>query len=176
LYRNGSALHDNGRQCPDADGGDEVERFEWPGTGHAQSFPWQFAGNFQKWVGRWSDLPVDQHMVVVLDELTGWAPGDLSKHGFLSLVRYHRACELQAHRRVLQSLILDLPAFELYLTDPRAGLAAGMPIRIYRALVRQLGLAPGRRALDERVEVVEAIFDSLAESHNHRQALAFQLS
>jgi hypothetical protein len=32
----------------------------------AQNFPWQFAGNFQKWVGRWNDLPVDQHMLVAL--------------------------------------------------------------------------------------------------------------
>jgi hypothetical protein len=32
----------------------------------AQNFPWQFAGNLQKWVGRWGDLPVDQHMLIAL--------------------------------------------------------------------------------------------------------------
>jgi hypothetical protein len=32
----------------------------------AQNFPWQFAGNFQKWVGRWNDLPVDQHLLIAL--------------------------------------------------------------------------------------------------------------
>lgn len=32
----------------------------------AQNFPWQFAGNFQKWVGRWDDLPVDQHLLIAL--------------------------------------------------------------------------------------------------------------
>jgi hypothetical protein len=32
----------------------------------AQNFPWQFAGNFQKWVGRWDELPVDQHMLISL--------------------------------------------------------------------------------------------------------------
>jgi hypothetical protein len=32
----------------------------------AQNFSWQFAGNFQKWVGKWSDLPVDQHLLIAL--------------------------------------------------------------------------------------------------------------
>jgi hypothetical protein len=32
----------------------------------AQNFPWQFAGNLQKWVGKWNDLPVDQHMLIAL--------------------------------------------------------------------------------------------------------------
>ena len=32
----------------------------------AASFPWQFAGNFQKYVGHWNDLPVDTHMVIAL--------------------------------------------------------------------------------------------------------------
>jgi hypothetical protein len=32
----------------------------------AQNFPWQFAGNLQKWAGRWDELPVDQHMLVAL--------------------------------------------------------------------------------------------------------------
>jgi hypothetical protein len=32
----------------------------------AQRFPWQFAGNLQKWAGRWDDLQVDQHMLIAL--------------------------------------------------------------------------------------------------------------
>lgn len=32
----------------------------------AQNFPWQFAGNIQRWVGKWSDLPIDQHMLIAL--------------------------------------------------------------------------------------------------------------
>jgi hypothetical protein len=32
----------------------------------AQNFPWQFSGNLQRWVGRWDELPVDQHMLIAL--------------------------------------------------------------------------------------------------------------
>lgn len=32
----------------------------------AQNFHWQFAGNLQKWVGKWNELPVDQHILVAL--------------------------------------------------------------------------------------------------------------
>jgi hypothetical protein len=32
----------------------------------AQRFGYQFAGNLQKWVGKWDDLPVDQHMLIAL--------------------------------------------------------------------------------------------------------------
>ena len=32
----------------------------------AQNFHWQFAGNLQNWVGKWDELPVDQHMLIAL--------------------------------------------------------------------------------------------------------------
>ena len=32
----------------------------------AQNFPYWMAGNFQKYVGRWSDMPVDAHMLIAL--------------------------------------------------------------------------------------------------------------
>jgi hypothetical protein len=32
----------------------------------AQNFGYQFAGNLQKYVGRWNDLPVDQHLLIAL--------------------------------------------------------------------------------------------------------------
>ena len=32
----------------------------------AQNFHYQFAGNLQKWVGKWNDLPVDQHLLIAL--------------------------------------------------------------------------------------------------------------
>ena len=33
----------------------------------AANFPWQFAGNFQKYAGHWSDMPVDAHMLIALN-------------------------------------------------------------------------------------------------------------
>jgi hypothetical protein len=33
----------------------------------AVSFPWQFAGNFQKYVGDWNEMPVDTHEVIALN-------------------------------------------------------------------------------------------------------------
>jgi hypothetical protein len=32
----------------------------------AERFGYQFAGNLQKWVGKWNDLPVDQHFLIAL--------------------------------------------------------------------------------------------------------------
>lgn len=32
----------------------------------AANFPWQFAGNFQKYAGHWNELPVDAHMLIAL--------------------------------------------------------------------------------------------------------------
>jgi hypothetical protein len=33
----------------------------------AANFPWQFAGNFQKYPGHWNEMPVDAHMVIALN-------------------------------------------------------------------------------------------------------------
>jgi dienelactone hydrolase len=33
----------------------------------AANFPWQFAGNFQKYTGHWNDMPVDTHMLIALN-------------------------------------------------------------------------------------------------------------
>jgi hypothetical protein len=48
--------------------GSALARRDWGETvdDMAQNFPWQFAGNFQKYVGRWNDLPVDAHMLISL--------------------------------------------------------------------------------------------------------------
>jgi hypothetical protein len=110
-----------------------------------------------------------------LEELAEWARGDLSSGSLLPLIRPRRGRELRAGRRKLQALILDLPDSESLLTNPRAHLAGGRPLRLFRALAKQLGLPRWRRTIDERVEVVEAVFDSLAESLDHVQALALQV-
>jgi hypothetical protein len=48
--------------------GSALARRDWGETvdDMAQNFPWQFAGNFQKWPGRWNDMPVDAHMLIAL--------------------------------------------------------------------------------------------------------------
>ena len=48
--------------------GSALARRDWGETvdDMAQNFSWQFAGNFQKWVGRWNEMPVDAHMLIAL--------------------------------------------------------------------------------------------------------------
>jgi hypothetical protein len=48
--------------------GSALARRDWGETvdDMAQNFPWQFAGNFQQWVGRWNEMPVDAHMLIAL--------------------------------------------------------------------------------------------------------------
>ena len=48
--------------------GSALARRDWGETvdDMAQNFPWQFAGRFQQWAGRWNDMPVDAHMLIAL--------------------------------------------------------------------------------------------------------------
>jgi hypothetical protein len=43
-----------------------IARRDWGETvdDMAQNYPWQLGGNYQKWVGRWDDMPVDSHMLI----------------------------------------------------------------------------------------------------------------
>jgi hypothetical protein len=112
-----------------------------------------------------------------LDELLDWARADLATTtGFRSVIRPRRVRDLRTRHLILQALILDLPDFESALTNPRRYLAAGRSVRLYRALAARLGLNRWRHEIDERVEVAEATYDSLAESLNHFQSLAFQIA
>jgi hypothetical protein len=111
-----------------------------------------------------------------LDELSAWARNDLERNsGFASVFFPRRSNELRARRQALEKMILDLPDFEGALTNPRGHLAAAGAVELYRRLCARLALAQRRREIDERIEVVESIFGSLAESLNHYQSLAFQI-
>ncbi len=48
--------------------GSALARRDWGETvdDMAQNFAWQFAGNLQKYAGRWNDMPVDAHMLIAL--------------------------------------------------------------------------------------------------------------
>jgi hypothetical protein len=48
--------------------GSALARRDWGETvdDMAQNFPWQFAGAFQQWPGRWNDMPVDAHELLSL--------------------------------------------------------------------------------------------------------------
>jgi hypothetical protein len=48
--------------------GAALARRDWGETvdDMAQNFPWQFAGAFQQYPGRWNDMPVDAHMLIAL--------------------------------------------------------------------------------------------------------------
>jgi hypothetical protein len=49
--------------------GSSLARRDWGETvdDMAQNFAWQFAGNLQKYPGRWNDMPVDAHMLIALN-------------------------------------------------------------------------------------------------------------
>ena len=48
--------------------GAALARRDWGETvdDMGQNFPYWFAGNFQKYVGKWNDMPVDAHMLIAL--------------------------------------------------------------------------------------------------------------
>lgn len=48
--------------------GAALARRDWGETvdDMAQNFPYWFAGNYQKYVGRWNEMPVDAHMLIAL--------------------------------------------------------------------------------------------------------------
>jgi len=48
--------------------GSALSRRDWGETvdDMAQNFPWQFSESFQQWPGRWSEMPVDAHMLISL--------------------------------------------------------------------------------------------------------------
>jgi hypothetical protein len=53
--------------------GAALSRRDWGETvdDMTQNFPWWFAGTFQQWAGRWSEMPVDAHMLIALSAPRG---------------------------------------------------------------------------------------------------------
>ncbi len=48
--------------------GSALSRRDWGETvdDMVQNFPWWFSASFQKWAGRWNEMPVDAHMLIAL--------------------------------------------------------------------------------------------------------------
>ena len=68
--------------------GAALSRRDWGETvdDMAQNFPCWFAGNFQKWAGRWNEMPVDAHMLIALSAprpvfITGGTAGSVGRSG-----------------------------------------------------------------------------------------------
>ena len=83
--------------------GASLMRRDWGETldDMAQNFSWQFAGNLQRWAGKWNKLPVDQHMFFALiAPRTVYVNGGISdqwsdpKGEFLAMVAAGPDCEL----------------------------------------------------------------------------------
>lgn len=87
----------------------------------AERYSYQFAGNLQKWVGRWNDLPVDQHMLIALSAPRPvYVNGGLSdqwsdpKGEFLSMVSAGAVYRLLGKRDLGTS---ELPGLDMPLTS-----------------------------------------------------------
>ncbi len=112
-----------------------------------------------------------------LVELSEWSRHDLAtEYSFLGVIKRARSRQLRSQRRTLQRIILDLPLVESPLTNPHGHFANRRVVHLYRRLSRWLGLGRLRREIDERIEVVETVLDSLSESLDHCQSLAFQIA
>lgn len=107
----------------------------------------------------WRFQALDQQ----LDELCDWARERSQRR------------ETVAQLERFQRLLLELPAIEGPLTDPRGYFATVREARLYRSLARALGLPGWRALIDERIEVVEAALTHLAEEHRVRVSVTAAL-
>ncbi len=107
-----------------------------------------------------------------LDELSEWSRGQLGRGGELLLGGSSGKALDRCHREI-KALILDLPCCEGALDDPGGFFGSRDERRLFRRLVRRLGLDGWRTRVDERVEIVEAAVDSLVDGHRHRQGLRY---
>jgi hypothetical protein len=107
--------------------GSALARRDWGETvdDMAQNFAWQFAGNFQRYVGKWNDMPVDAHMLIALSAprpvfLTGGSTDQWSdpKGEFLAAVAAGPVYKLLGKKGLGTS---DLPPLDARLTDGDLG-------------------------------------------------------
>ncbi len=113
-----------------------------------------------------------------LDELSDW-----SRHDLARAVGFRNAIRRQRSRRAARSPTITTsthprPARFRGRTRQTRGVTSPRDARsvFIAALAARLGLDRWRHEIDERIEVVEAIFNSLTESLNHLQSLAFQVA
>lgn len=107
--------------------GAALSRRDWGETvdDMAQNFPWQFAGNFQKFVGKWNEMPVDAHMLIALSAprpvfITGGSTDQWAdpKGEFLAAVAAGPVYKLLGKKGLGTS---DLPPLDARLTDGDLG-------------------------------------------------------
>jgi hypothetical protein len=94
--------------------------------------------------------------------------GPWSRAGF-------RRRELGRHLRAVRSVVVDLPCFEGPLLDPQGYFATRRAARLFRVLVDRLELERWQSVIDERIEVVEATFEALAEERRHLDSLTWEI-
>ncbi len=114
-------------------------------------------------------------LVEQLDQLADWSRNACSLPGESLFRGPQRRDELGVRLRALRRLVLDLPCFEGPLIDPRGYFGSVRPARLFQALVKRLGLDSWRALIDERVEIVEAVLESLAEERRHHAALTCEI-
>jgi hypothetical protein len=103
-----------------------------------------------------------------LDQLTAQAAEDVYRLGQTGIgVRWRRGRRIRHADRALRALMLDLPAFEAPLTDPRGQFATTRGVRLFRRLTRGLSLHSWRERIDERIETLEAVFAAEVEAIRH---------
>jgi len=106
-----------------------------------------------------------------LDQLVNWSRDACVRPGAPWSRGRPRRSELRNCLRTLRSLVLDLPSFEGPLIDPHGYFASSRAARLFQALVKRLELDSWRALIDERIEIVEATLDGLAEERRHQDAL-----
>ena len=71
--------------------------------------------------------------------------------------------------------MIDLPCFEGPLLDPQGYFATRRAARLFKTLVNRLELERWQTVIDERIEIIEATFDALADERRHLDSLTWEI-